>query len=139
MSTALDANLQLILDPDPQVNEDLLRLRDYLQRQDIQGARAWVQELAARWPDSERVQYYARVLAPPVARAAPGRIGEHRDQEMAWLKAHGRDYPGCWLAIFEDRLVAAHPDLQVVLAAAREALGDERAILFYQCPDRDTP
>ena len=49
-----------------------------------------------------------------------------------WLKEHAHEYPGCWLAIYEDNLIAADPDLQTVLARTREAIGEESALVVQQ-------
>ena len=54
------------------------------------------------------------------------------DKERAWLREHAHEYPGCWLAVYEDRLIAAHLRLREVVAAARAALGEEKALLFFQ-------
>jgi hypothetical protein len=112
--------------------EDLQRLRDLLDAGRIEAARRFVKELEPRWPDSERVRHYAHVLAPPVVRLRPDIKGRSRDREFAWLKQHASEYPGCWLAIYEDRLIAADPDRRVVIAKAREELGQESALLYYQ-------
>src|SRR5881227_2401032 len=121
------------LDPDPSVAEDLIKLRDLLHAHDIEGARAYIKELTAKWPDSERVRYYAHVLAPPVARRVPGsKPARSQDREIAWLRAHGHEHPGRWLSIFEDRLIAADPNLHTVIERTREAIGDQSALLFYQ-------
>ena len=122
-------------DPDPKVEEDLLRIRTLLEQHDIEGARAYVKDLAARWPDSAQVQHYARVLAPPVARVVEdSRPAKARDLELAWLREHGHEYPGCWLSILDDRLIAADPSLSAVIARTGEAVGDASALLFYQPP-----
>src|SRR5437763_13736445 len=112
--------------------EDLQRLRDLLDEGRGEAARRFVKELEPRWPDSERVRHYAHVLAPPVVRTRPDIKGRSRDREFAWLKQHAHEYPGCWLAIYEDRLIAADPDYPVVVAKTREVLGQEGALMFYQ-------
>jgi hypothetical protein len=111
---------------------DLQQLRDLLEGERIEAARRFVVELERRWPDAEQVRHYAHVLAPPVARRRPDIPSRSLDREWQWLQEHGHEYPGCWLAIYEDQLVAADPDLQVVLARTREALGEEGAFLFQQ-------
>jgi hypothetical protein len=54
------------------------------------------------------------------------------DRERAWLREHGREYPGCWLALDEDRLIAADPDLEVVLSLANQTPEGQRALLYQQ-------
>jgi len=119
--------------------EDLQSLRDLLDEGRIEAARRFVKELEPRWPDSERVRHYAHVLAPPVVRIRPDIKGRSRDREFAWLKQHAHEYPGCWLAIYEDRLIAADPDYPVVVAKTREVLGQEGALVFYQPPAKQRP
>jgi hypothetical protein len=112
----------------------LAQLRDDVSSGRVEEARAAVQNLEARWPESERVQYWSRVLAPPAARTLPRPDPRSRplDRERAWLREHAREYPGCWLAVYEDRLIAADPDLEVVLAAASQTPEGEHALLYQQ-------
>ena len=78
---------------------------------------AFVAELEQRWPDSPRVRRWARVLAPAEVRLAPGVPSRSFDSEYEWLRQHRREYPGCWLAVQGDHLVAANPDLARVYEA----------------------
>ena len=116
----------------PQLTADLDRLRAMVEHSDVEGARAFVKELEQRWPDSHRVRHWASVLAPPVARRRPGVTGRSLERERAWLREHGREHPGCWLAILGDQLLAADADLGVVLAALRQIPGSEEALLHLQ-------
>lgn len=72
----------IISDLPPELVADLKRLGEMLAEGDVEGARAWVSELQTRWPESERVRHYARVLAPPTVRVVPGG-GRSFDQERA--------------------------------------------------------
>jgi hypothetical protein len=119
---------------DDELDQRLAQLRDDVSNSRVPEARAAVKELEARWPDSKRVQYWARVLAPPVVvpTTGPDPRSRPRDRERAWLREHRHEYPGCWLAVYEDRLIAADPDLGVVYREARRVLGAEGALLHYQ-------
>jgi hypothetical protein len=121
-----------ILTPSSEVESDLERLRSMVEQSDVEDARAFVKELEARWPDSEPVRRWARVLAPPVARRRPGRTGRSYAREDAWIRDHGGKYPGCWLAVHGDRLIAADPDFAEVLAAVRRTTGSGDALFHYQ-------
>lgn len=110
----------------------LKRMGEMLGNGDVEGARAWVKELEMRWPESERVRHYARVLAPPTVRTVPRRGGRGFAKEHAWLKAHAREYPGCWIAVLEDQLIAADPDLRRVLAAARGTSDPMHTLIHFQ-------
>ena len=96
-------------------------------------ARAYAQELGERWPNVKAIQQYARALEPSIARRVPG-APQFRslDQDYAWLRDHAHEYPGCWLAVFEGRLLAADTDLNRVTEIARRELGNTDAVLFYQ-------
>ena len=55
------------------------------------------------------------LLAPP--KVAKSRYtGVDRDLELAWLACHGSSYPGEWVAVSRDRLLAHAPSLKALLA-----------------------
>src|SRR5229473_3101784 len=85
---------------------DLQHLRDLLEADRVPEARRFVKELEQRWPEAERVQHYARVLEPPKVRMRPDIPARSREREWKWLEQHGREYPGCWLTIYGDQLIA---------------------------------
>jgi uncharacterized protein DUF5678 len=113
------------------LDEDMKRLRGFLEREDVEGARAFVKELETKWPDSPRVQHFVRVLAPPVVKMG-GPTSRSMERERAWLRAHPHEYPGCWIALYGDRVVAADPDLGVVLATVRSTPDCEDVLLHRQ-------
>ena len=117
--------------------EDVARLVRMIEQEDVEGARSFVKELEQRWPDSPSVRHFARVLAPPVVRVIPGATGRVRDREDAWLREHAREYPGCWLAVLEDRLIGADPSLGALLAKVRQTPGAEFALFHFQHAPRN--
>jgi hypothetical protein len=120
-----------LVEPKPDLQQALARLIDMLSSSDVEGARAYVKELVREWPDAERVQHYARVLEPPrVIAKGPATGKSITPGEKAWLKAHANEYPGCWIALDDDRLIAADPSLSVVRKAAR-AVGVEDPLLHF--------
>lgn len=119
---------------DAELNVALERVRRLVEESDVEGARELAVELNRRWPDDEQVRYWARVLAPPEVRVLKGEHGRPLDQERNWLRQHSGEYPGCWLAIFGDRLIAADPDLGEVLKTVRQTPGAEAAALFFEPP-----
>jgi hypothetical protein len=104
----------------------------------VEEARALVKEFAQRWPDSPRVQKWAYVLEPAKARVVPGLPAPPWDQERAWLRQHAREYPGQWVAILGDQLIAADADLSTVLEAVKHT-GRERDVSLHYQPDRPWP
>jgi hypothetical protein len=105
MSTAL-------VEQKPDLQQALDRLIEMMNTSDIEGARRYVKDLVREWPDAERVQHYARVLEPPkVLSSQPGNGKSFTLAEKAWLKEHAHEYPGCWIAIDDGRMIAADPDI----------------------------
>ncbi|HTE18124.1 MAG TPA: hypothetical protein VK689_07055 [Armatimonadota bacterium] len=107
------------VDPQIELSECLAHLRSMIENGDVEGGRAYIKELEARWPDSDDVKYWARVLAPPKVIGYRPATGYSLEREKDWLTAHAREYPGCWLALDGPRLIAASPDLQSVREAAK--------------------
>ena len=116
---------------------DLAHLHALLEREDVEGARAFVSELETRWPGSDRVRHCAQVLAPPRVTIRHGQRGRSRQRERVWLREHAREYPGRWLALLEDHLILADPDLDAVLTAVRQTPGAQRALLHFQPGEPD--
>jgi len=110
--------------------EELNTIGELLARGNLEGARALVQRLQTRWPGSEELEEYARLLAPLRAHVIPGEKGRPLDRERAWLAVHAREYPGCWLAVSGDDLIAADPDYATVLARVRATVGVENAVVY---------
>jgi hypothetical protein len=110
----------------------LKRLGELLSEGAVEEARSLIREMADRWPDSPRVQHYARVLAPPVVRVRPGRSGRGRSRELGWLREHGHEYPDQWLALLGDQLIAADPSVGKVMDVMNEVPGGSEALLHFQ-------
>ncbi len=59
------------------------------------------------FPDHERVQRAAYVLAPPVARVTHLPSARGLDDSSAWIQKHAGEYKGQWIAVREGRLLGA--------------------------------
>jgi hypothetical protein len=118
-----------------QLEEDLGRLNRLIEASRTEEARALAPQLAARWPDSPEIRHLAHVLEPPRVVPNDPRIeGRSFERDHAWLAEHANEYPGCWIAVYEDQFIAADPDFQEVRRMARAKLGERMALLFYQAP-----
>jgi hypothetical protein len=115
-----------------ELQEALERVRQLLEAGSVEEARAVAREMVVRWPEAAIAQQTARVLAPPRVISSNGPPVPSRDRERAWLKAHAHEHPGCWLAVYEDRLVGAHADFREVIRQVRESIGQAEAVLFFQ-------
>jgi hypothetical protein len=120
---------------EPELTAALDHLRDLVGSGSIEEARAFIRELERLWGRSDEVQYWARVLAPPTVRVRHGERGRPLDRERAWLREHATAYPGRWLALLGDQLVAADPDLSVVLQKIHQTPGAEQALYHFEPPE----
>lgn len=119
--------------------DDLATLQSLLTGGRIEEARCLVVEILQRWPQSDLVQRFARVLAPPVARVVEGKRGLTREQSRKsadWLRDNAGDYSGCWVILQEDRLLAAHPRLREAIEEADREGGPGIGSVHY-IPRRD--
>jgi hypothetical protein len=130
----------IIAPPEQQEAEaaaDFARLNELIESSRTEEARALAPVLAAKWPENRMFQHLARVLAPPEIFPDDGRFRPRsfrKDHE--WLKAHGHEYPGCWIATYEDRLIAADPSHARVMEAVRATLPPgELAFMHLQRAD----
>lgn len=120
-------------DLEEELARDLAEIRQLVESHQIEEARRLAPEVARKWPDSARAQKWAHVLAPPRSwREKSGVHGRSFQEEHRWLGKHAPEYPGQWLAVYGDRLIAAGPDLKEVVAATRAELGEEPALLHFQ-------
>jgi hypothetical protein len=113
---------------------DLGQLRALLERDAIEAARTLVRSLQEKWSGSDQVQHYARVLAPPRVRVEDSGERAAYKTERAWLRRHGGEFPGCWLAVHGDCLVGVSPDPDEV-ERQLEAYPRREAVLLHFQPD----
>lgn len=68
----------------------------------------------------------ANIFAPAKVRVVPGVQARTRSSEFAWIQAHAHEYPGEWIALDGDRLLAHGPRLKQVrdMLSAQDAAGD---------------
>lgn len=66
------------------------------------------------FPDHERVQRAAKVLAPPVAQVAHLPRPRGLDASRSWLREHASKYRGQWIAVREGKLLGAGDSLEAL-------------------------
>jgi hypothetical protein len=94
-------------------------LKSLVEGSAVEEARSLAKELALAWPEHPRVQYWARVLAPPRVIGRSPATGYSLEREKPWLQRHAHEYPGCWIVLDGERLITADPDLVAARAAAK--------------------
>ena len=114
--------------------EDAVRLvRTLVESSRVREAREKIAEFLQIWPDSKRLNTAARILAPAVAKAVPPRKPQRSHAlENKWILENARNYPGEWLLIFEDRLIASGPDLNEVIALGQQSEEGRDGVLWFQ-------
>src|SRR5947209_8130753 len=115
---------------------DFQRLNRLVEEHQVEEARSLAPEFAAKWPESPEILHLARALEPPkILPNQPGPRARRLKREHEWLRQHAHEYPGCWIAVYGEQLIAVGPDLTAVSAAVRKAIGEEAALLHYQPAD----
>jgi len=102
----------------------------------IEEARLLLNEMEPDPADLPSLRHLQRAIEPPTAVAVATAPRKSLRLEKAWLKAHAHEHPGCWIAVDEDRLIAANKDRAKVVKAVRAVLGNKGALLFYQPADQ---
>jgi hypothetical protein len=64
--------------------------------------------------ESRSIARWVDILKPRPTRSASSATGRRRNKEEDWLRRHGHDYKGQWVALLGDRLIASSPDFSVV-------------------------
>ncbi len=124
-----------VLTHEAQIEQELTRVRELVESHLVDDARALSRELAAQWPDSPQVQHWARVLEPPkacVRRDQPAIPRATWEAERQWLRANASKYPGHWLALLGDELIAADPDYEKMREQVRRRKLPEPVVHFFQ-------
>jgi hypothetical protein len=119
------------------LEQGLAQVRSLLEQADLNAARDCLSRLQEAWPDSERVARLSRLLTPTAVRLEPRKPERSRAAEYRWLHEHARAYPGCWLALLEDRLIAAEQDLNTVLEQVRKTERPDEVLLHFEPVDRN--
>lgn len=130
VGSELVSSLEQLTDVDPEA--ELQRLVSLVEASRVDEARTLVLQLAARWPNSSALQRWQEVLALPELRTRSGVTRGSFRREAVWLAAHAHEYPGCWIAVAGDELIAADRSRARVMERVRERDGAERALLFFQ-------
>ena len=126
------------LEEDSEYSRGIAKLQSLLTQGRVEEARCLVRQLEANWPESELVRRFSRVLAPPTAHVASGGSKapsrEQTQKEGAWLREHALEYPGCWVILNGDRLIAAHPKLRNAIQEANHLVAEDVGSIYYLPP-----
>jgi hypothetical protein len=92
--------------------EDLIRIvRLALETGAYRTARHVSDEGAKCYPENAEIQNYARVLAPPMVISYSLPPDQTLEANRSWLKKHGSEYRGKWVALKDGQLLASADSL----------------------------
>lgn len=122
--------------PEPRTEEEALdSMRVLLES----GRGKEAQRAAARWskqfPDSAKLAKWDDVLNYQHSETGPGTGRDHRADD-AWIREHGQEYPGHWVALREGVPVAMGTNLAAVRREFRELGIDPKEILLWFQPGK---
>ena len=90
-------------------------VKHLLDQQKIRDARRTLEIGSSRYPANRQIASLLRAISP--GRVSPtGWASSGRERETAWIKRHGHEYRGNWIALDEDRLIAFATTLGELLA-----------------------
>jgi hypothetical protein len=114
--------------------EDAVRVvRALVESSRVREAREKTAEFLQIWPDSKPLKTAESVLAPAIARAVPPRKPQRsRALEYQWIRENARNYPGEWLLVFENRLIASSPSFKEVLERGQSIESGADGVLWFQ-------
>jgi hypothetical protein len=107
------------------------RIRDLVEHDCVQGARRLVAEAIRRGVQDEDILQWQRVLASPKVLEFTDELEPDRTPEFDWLRAHGKEYLGQWVALAEDGLLAHSVHLAEVEAAVKTMTLNRFPLLYY--------
>ena len=91
------------------------RVKNLLDQQKIREARRTLEIGSSRYPASRQIARLLRAISP--GRVSPtGWASSGRERETAWIKQHGHEYRGKWIALDGDRLIAFAANLSELIA-----------------------
>lgn len=103
-------------------------LRELIKKEHISEARRMLEALPIRATEEPAITRLRRLLSPPDVRRSERRDFD-RHREYRWLREHARGYRGQWVALDEDRLIAAAPTLRELRAHLRQLRLDRAPLL----------
>jgi len=105
-------------------------LRDLVEKGHISAARQMLNVLSMATLEEPAIERLRRALTPPTVRRSIRR-DPARPVAYAWLRQHGHEYQGQWVAIAENGLIAAAPTLKQ-LRKQLPALGPSEQPLIHK-------
>jgi len=111
----------------PEIVSRVTAIRDLMAREQISAARRLMETIPIDALNEPSIRRLGRALAPPTVRLS-ARRGTDRTQAYEWLRQHGHEHRGQWVAVGDSGLIASASTLNDLreqlraLAPAKEPL-----------------
>lgn len=122
---------QALRKSDPDNRSYAERIRELVEQDYVAGARKLLAEALERGEQDAELLQWQRVLAPAKFLGFSDELEPDRTPEFEWLRTHRKDYPGQWVALAEDRLLAHSADIREVDSAVKTMTLSRRPLLLY--------
>jgi hypothetical protein len=120
---------QALRKPDPNCRPYRERIRELVEQDDVSGARKLLAEALEKGNHGEDLSGWQRVLAPAKVIRVGGERDVDRTSDFQWLKDHGDEYRGQWVALFGGELLAHGDSLKSVRTQLEDHPSGGRALL----------
>lgn len=112
----------------PEIVSRVAVIRDLIQKEQISAARMMLDVISIGAFEEPAMKRLRRALTPPAVRRSDLR-DTARTHAWAWLRQHGREYQGQWVAVAEHGLIAAAPTLKQLRAQIRALAPAEQPLI----------
>ena len=107
----------------------LERAKELLSDQRVREAIDILSYGVSRYPEDAHIAQLLRAISPGRA-LKKAKTTEARDNEVSWIRRHGRDYRGKWVAVCGNELMASRDTLDGLLEDLRKPKAAERIPLI---------
>lgn len=116
----------------------LERAKALLGEHNVQEATRVLESGASQFPDDLRIYNLLHVISPNGNVRKVNAVVKSRQEEVSWIKIHGRKYRGRWVALTGRNLIAASPTLKELLQQTKHiGRGSETPLIQYIEAGRD--
>jgi len=118
--------------PEPDTRSYAERIRELVEHDYVGGARKLLAEALEKGERDEDLLKWQQVLAPAVSKISSNEeLDSDPMPDVNWLRQHGREYYGQWVALLEGELLASSPSLDDVISHLEKNPPDRRILLHY--------
>ena len=108
------------------------KIRELVEQDYVGGARKLLAEALESGAPDEELLKWQRILAPAVSKISSNKeLDSDPMPDVNWIRQHGRNYCGQWVALLEGELLASSPSLDEVTSHLKKNPPGRRVLLHY--------